>query len=411
MMHRPWTAGAVLLLVAATAPAQAPPKRSDAAIVLEIQRLCQGDPTLSDPLQQRQALVAGLRKVPALLAELKKNFPTSQYLPAAHSLALDALMLRRENGDQTVTDAQLAPVARQLATAKDDEFRAKGKFVLLESALIQAVARAKASVPASMPATSPAAMVARAEVIKQQLASAEKFVALANELPKTGHAPLALYLGGSLYLQGGREDPAIAAFDRLTRDYPKDPYSLKALMILVRLHTLAKRKELALAAKRRCVDHFGDSEAAQVYKSDIAQVECVGKAFFLHFTSARGKKIDVTKYKGKTVLVYFYVSLLDETTGAEAIKTMSALAKLAAEAKCVLLAVGADLKEDAKKVAAALNAAKIDTPNLLDPASQVAAQYGVLMVPSVAVVSPQGKLKRIITAAEIVPAVRKALSQ
>ena len=74
-----------------------------------------------------------------------------------------------------------------------------------------------------------------------------------------------------------------------------------------------------------------------------------------------------------------------------------------------MLAVGADLKEDAKKVAAALTAAKIDTPNLLDPATRVAAQYGVLLVPSVTVISPKGKLAAIVTDIDIVPAVRKAL--
>jgi len=261
-----------------------------------------------------------------------------------------------------------------------------------------------------MPASAPAVRAAQAEVTRRQRLFAAKFVALAGELPKTACAPLALYVGAGLHLQSGQAKPAIAAYDRLVLDYPKDPCSLDALMILVRLHTAAGRHAQALAAKRRCVDHFGSSEAAQAYKADIARAESLGKPFFLRFRSARGQSIDITKLKGKTVLVYFYVSALDGPAGGQALKTMGALAKLAAERGCVLLAVGADPADSATKVAAALNAAKIDTPNLLDPESQVAAQYGVMMVPSVTVVSPKGLLSDIITTADIVPAVSKTLA-
>ncbi len=402
-----WAILSVALAAHAGAPVTRPADRSDAAIVLEIQRLLDGDPTLSDPAQRSAALRRGLRKVPTLIAELERNFPDSRYRQAACGMALDALVVRRELGDKTVTGAHIAAAARRLlAMATDDEYRAKARFALLESELIEALGRAGAGAAASMPASAPATQA----VARRQLEIARKFVALAEDLPATGHAPPALYLGGGLYLQGGRESLAVGVYGRLTRNYPKDPCSLKALMILVQLHTRAGRGELALAAKRRCVDHFGDSEAAAKYRADIARAEGVGKPFFLRFRSARGRRVDVTRHKGKTVLVYFYVSLLRPPMGGETLRTMSDLAKLAAETKCVLLAVGADDPAKTAQVARALEQAKISAPNLLDPQSKVAAQYGVLMVPSVVVVDPAGRLRSIVTAADIVPAVRKVVA-
>ena len=403
-------AAAVLLAAVAAMPDAS--ERSDAAIVLEIQRLTDPDPTLTDPDQQRLARLANLRRIPALLAELEKRFPKSRYRPAATSLAVDALIMRQQLGDKTVRRADIVVAAKRLISAADnDEFRAKGKFILLETALIKAFGLAPTTAQASMPSTLPATTSAsRPADAKKQIAFAKKFAALAGEFPKTGYAPIGLYLAGGLYLNARAERAAVAAYDRLSRDYPKDPYSLQALMILVRLHTRAGRDKQALAAKRRCVDHFGDSDAATKYRADIAQAECIGKPFFLRFRSVRGKVVNVTKHRGRTVLVYFYISVLDEELRDWSLEKMSGLVKLAAEKKCIFLAVGADQPDDAEKVAAVLKAKKIDTPNLLDPDGRVASQYGVLMVPAVAVVGPDGKLKNIVSAVDIVSAVRKALA-
>ncbi len=403
-------AAAVLLVTAAAAPDAS--TRSDAAIVLEIQRLTDPDPTLTDPAQQRLARLANLRKIPALMAELEKRFPRSRYRAAAASLAVDALIMRQQLGDKAIRRADIVAAAKRLIAAADsDEFRAKGKFVLLETELIEAVGLAAATTQASMPATLPAtASASRPAAAKTQIAFAKKFAALAGEFPKTGYAPVGLYLAGSLYLNARAEKPAVAAYERLSRDYPKDPYSLEALMILVQLHARAGRGKQCLAAKRRCVDHFGDSPAAAKYRADIAQSESIGKPFFLRFRSVRGKVVNVTEHKGKTVLVYFYVSVLDEGMRAWTLEKMSGLAKLAAGKKCVFLAVGADGRDDAEKVAALLDAIKIDTPNLLDPDGRVASQYGVLLVPAVAIVGPDGKLRNIVSAVDIVAAVGKALA-
>lgn len=238
---------------------------------------------------------------------------------------------------------------------------------------------------------------------------ARKFTCLADDLPRTSYAPAALFQAGGLYLQAEREPSALASFGRLERDYPKDPFALKGMMVLVQLHTRAGRTEEALAVKRRVVANFSGSAAAIKYRADIAKAECVGKPFFLRFRSVRGRAVNVRDHRGKTVLVYFYASLVEPDLAERAAEEMSSLAGLAAERGCVLLAVGADREADKDKVAAALKARNLQTPNLLDPDSQVARNYGVLFVPAVAIVGGDGKLKDIVSDAEILSAVRKAL--
>ncbi len=197
--------------------------------------------------------------------------------------------------------------------------------------------------------------------------------------------------------------------ERLIKDHAKDANSLKAMMVLVQMHTQRNRPDKALEVKKRCVETFPDSAAALKYKADIAQYDCLGKPFFLRFKSAQGETIKVGDYKGKCVLVYFTTSLADpELAGGEA-KTLKGLSELAGRVGGVLLAVTADKDEDTDKVLAILKLKDLATPVLLDPDGQAASQYGVLIMPAVAMVGPDGNLKEILADSDIVPAVRRAL--
>jgi len=402
---------AVAICAAAGAGRGAPPDRSDAAIVLEIQRLLSLEIAVEDPDRQREAILAKLREVPALVGALEEKFPDSEYRPVAYSLALDALTLRRQAGDETVTCEQMSRAARKLlSVAGNDDLRVKARFVLLEVTAVEVLSAPEAAVHPTTTSSRPAVPTTTSKpAAGARLASlARRFVALADEFPKTIYAPAALFQGGGIFLEARRDDAAVAVYDRLSRDYPKDPFTLKALMILVQLHGQAGRTEQALQAKRAVVERFPGSSAAIKYRADIARVECLGKPFFLRFRSVRGRQVNVRRHKGKTVLVYFYASIVEAELTDRVAGEMSALAKLAAGRGWVLLAVGADRADDAEKVAGILNDRKIDTPNLIDSDTKVARNYGVLFAPAVAVVDAEGKLRDIVSDTDIVAAVRKA---
>jgi len=401
-----------VLAAAAPAGAQtAPAERSDVAIVLEIQQLLIPDRQVDDPVLRDKMLLKDLRKVPALMAAFESKFATSRHRPVAWSLAVSAMVMRRQIGDRTVTSDGIIQAAKTLvASSTQAKYQAQGRLVILEVTADEALALAlKVPATATVSSRPAATQAARARHKKMAGAYAGQFVRFADRYAKTTFAPPALYNAGGMYLEAGRENAAVAAFDRLSRDYAKDPLALKALMILVQLHARAGRPDKALAAKRRCVQNFEDSPAAMKYRADIAQAECLGKPFFLRFRSVRGRAFNVCDHRAKTVLVYFYALVSEEGLTERVTTTMANLGRLAQQTGCVLVAVGADEKTRSKKVAAILDGAKIDTPNLLDPEGKVATQYGVLFVPAVAVVAPGGKLKAIVTHADIVPAVRKAL--
>jgi peroxiredoxin len=406
------------------------PERTDTALVLEIQRRMDVAASVDDPERRRATLIAQLRRVPPLAAELEERFPHSKYLAAGLSMAVDALVLRREAGDEKVSCKEIVAAAEKLADSADrEDFQAKGRLVALRWSLRGDVlaarrewekARSAASRPATasrptatQPASRPAVCPAER---KLRRAYARKAAALAARFPETLHAPVALHLAGSLHLAADEQAEAVKAFDRLTVNYPKDPLSLEALIALADLHRRAGRDEKALAAKRRCVDHFdrvADPELAMIvaqFKRDIALAECVGKPFFLRFASVDGERFNIGDHKGKTVLVYFVLSLVDGEYAAEDRASLAAMSKLAAQRGCVLAAVCADSREAAPKVLAAAKKAGLDVPILLDARSRVAAQYGVLTVPAVAVVGPKGKLREVIARDPIVEQVRTALT-
>jgi peroxiredoxin len=397
--------------------AQAEVQENEAAIVLEMSRLMEEDPTLPDPDQRRQALLANQRQVPPLLEAMDRKFPAGRHRPLAHSLALEALGLRRSLGDGQVTPEAIAATARALlALSQDEGLRAQAEFTLLQVALEQIPVPATApSTAATAPGTRPAAA---------QLADlAGRFVRLAGDYPRTHYAPPALFLAGGLYLELDRGQPAeapgsnpsrfgglaVAAFDRLSRDYPKDPCTLKALMVLVQLHTQGGRAAEALLAKRRCVENFPDSPAALKYRSDIAQAETVGKPFFLRFKSVQGQNVDVRDWRDRTVLVYFFLTLSDEKLAPQVVADLRGLARLANQHKAALIGVGADEPEQADKVAKVLADAAIDAPVLIDGEGKVAQQYGVLLVPSVVLVAPGGAMRQIVSSADIVADVGRVL--
>jgi peroxiredoxin/TolA-binding protein len=388
---------------ATSAPTTAPlaGDRSDATIALEIQALLAVDDTIVDEVEQTRAILDNLKKVPALIEEMDKSFPGSKYRAAAHSLGIDALLMRRKVGDPQATTAAVAAAAdKMLAASSTDLYRCKAKFIALQVAALDAL---DAATVTTQTASRPA------KAIEQTCAVAEKFVRLAEEYPHTELAPDAMYLAAGLYLEMGRADSAITVYERLLADHPKDSSSLKAMMVLVQLYD-QRNPAKAMDIKRRCVAQFPDSTAAMKYKADIAQADCLGKPFILRFRSVQGDKINLRDYKGKPVLVYFAATLADAQLGPGEIKTLAGLAALATDRGAGMLAVSADKEEDGPLAAAALAIRKVAVPLLIDPDNKVATQYGVLILPAVAVVDADGNLRDVLSDANMAAAVKKSLA-
>jgi peroxiredoxin/TolA-binding protein len=379
---------------------------SDVAILLEMNKLAAPDETIEDDAQRRQALLKNVRKIPQLLQTFEKDYPKSKYLGDAYSITLEALIFMQQMQGGSVTAEQIGRAAKRLLeVTQDDRMRAQGSFVLLELEADQKIKEhAKQAATASAPAgaSRPAMASAPSRVPPPLTSVGDGFLKLARQYPQTIYAPMALYQGAGYYLESAREDLAIAAMNQLAKDYPKDPLSLKAVMVLVQLHSRRDEAALATSAKKRCVEQFPDSAAAAKYKADIALEESLSKPFFLRFRSVDGQQVDVQQHKGKPVLVYFFGSLSDEKLGQQTLKELAELAALAKRHGAALIAVGADESQDAEVVAKKLKDSGLAVPTLLDAEGKVAENYGVMLLPSVGVVGTDGKLH------DIAPSIKQA---
>lgn len=262
---------AVLAALALAGPALAQPApRSDAAIMLDIQKLARPDASIADRDLQTKAMIANLRKIPCLVRELEKDHPRSEYLNDAYSLAINALLLVRQAEGGHDLDADIRHMAARLKeNSREESFSAQAGYVLLtmdaQDAFI-AASQPAASAPA---ATQPTARLAEV---------AAGMVALAGKYPHSDEAPMALYTAAGIYLQIEQTAPAIAALDRLARDYPKDHQAMDALMILIQLHQRQGDSKAVRADKQRFVDQYPDSPVASKYRADLAPAKMPASA-------------------------------------------------------------------------------------------------------------------------------------
>lgn len=392
---------AVIALICPAVPAQESPP-SDAAIILEIQRLARPDVSIADKDKQTEALVANLRKIPPLVRELEKAHPHSQFLNDAYSLAINALLLVRQASGGHDLDADIRHMAARLqANSREEAFSSQALYVLLtmdaQDAFIAASQPAASAPAGSQPASRLADVAGR-------------MVALADKYPRSTEAPAALYTAAGIYLQIDHTPPAVAALERLAHDYPKDQEAMEALMILVQLHQRAGDAKAVAADKQRFVEQFPDSPVTLKYRADLAAADKLGGPVNLRFQAADGRQVDLAAWRGKKVLILFHAGIApkgftDFTTG-----VLKELEALAASRGYALAAVGPDDESAAAKVTEILHQKGIAAPDLIDPEGKAAQAVGVTFLPSVAVVGEDGKLQKIISGGDLMKQVKAELA-
>lgn len=392
-----WPIACTVLALAAFAAAQevaTAPVETAEVVILRMQALLPSDITIADPVARRAEHVPRLRQLLALAETFDRRWPSHPYRAHAKSMLLDALSILREAGDPAGSDQALEVAAQDLlAGPADRNDQAKAQYVLL-GVRLHRLLTAPATQPASGPATATAS--APADRTQQMAEIAEQYVRLAERYGKTDYAPVSLYAAVHVCLEIGRDARAVEVIDRLAAAHPKDPITLESLLILVRLHANAGRAEAALDAKRRVVAMFGDTQAARIYRADIARAECIGREFLLRFAGADGRRFNIRDFRGRAACVYFFASAVDDEQADAAAKDIGELRKALGE-QSVVAAVGGDRRADGPKVVAALMARGVDLPLLLDDQAQVAEHYGVAIVPCAAIVDADGKLVDIVS--------------
>jgi thiol-disulfide isomerase/thioredoxin len=166
------------------------------------------------------------------------------------------------------------------------------------------------------------------------------------------------------------------------------------------------RKYYAALAKDYAATEWGKKAAGALRRLDL-----VGKPIALKATDIRGQSVDLSQYRGKTVLVTFWA-----TWAGPAKRDLPELAKLYAKFKpkgFEILAI--DLDNEKADLDAFLQASPLPWPQVFEPGgmeSRLATEFGVISLPTMLLVDPEGKVvnRSLRTAAELEILLDKSLT-
>jgi len=196
------------------------------------------------------------------------------------------------------------------------------------------------------------------------------FVSTYAKSPDAAEAMLQLAINAEF---SGKTDDAISWYTRITTDFPKDDLTPKAI-----------------GAKRR--------------------LESVGKVIPLTGKTLEGQAFDLTKAKGKIVLVHYWATWAD--TGLPDLATIkSVLGKYGKD----FYAVGVNLDNNSKEAIDYVRKEKLSWPQLYEQGgmdSPLATNLGVLTLPTMILVGKDGRvINRNINAGELDAELKKLLTR
>jgi thiol-disulfide isomerase/thioredoxin len=196
------------------------------------------------------------------------------------------------------------------------------------------------------------------------------------------------------------------------KDHAKSEEAPDALLQLASNHEFNGEEDEAKQFYTQLVREFADTEPGKKGVGALRRLDLVGKALTLKGAGLKGETVDVAQYRGKTVAVVFWHS------GYEAVrKELPELAKVGQKHKdkgLVLVGVNLDGGERAP-LDSFLRSSGLPWPQIVEPQGmdgKIANDYGILSLPTLFVVDPQGKVanRTIRTAAELDRLMEKPLA-
>lgn len=177
--------------------------------------------------------------------------------------------------------------------------------------------------------------------------------------------------------------------EQFVKDHPGSPDGAEAMLQLAIAQEFAGNEEKAIHWYDQILKSYASSMPAHKASGAKLRLESVGKPMRLRGTTLQGSALDLSQYRGKTVLIQYWA------TWCEPCKVdMARLKELQAEyAKQGFVIIGVNLDNTREEVVSYVQAERIPWAQLHEPGgleSRLANEMGILTLPTMILVDPKG---------------------
>jgi len=210
------------------------------------------------------------------------------------------------------------------------------------------------------------------------------------KLPDVAYSRITLLMHHTPNPDGVQRETLVAYVRKFQKDYPSDHRLANLLAEMASLYDSdpeTKRQLLEEALR-----YAGDDAVKQRINDDFKRLAMLGRPVELKFDSVQGEPIDVTKYRGKVVLVYFFANWARPS-----VLGLIEVKRIADQfPKNKVQALGISLDKSKEALTATMTKAGIDFPVYFDGKgweSPLARSLGINALPTAWVLDRSGNLR------------------
>jgi thiol-disulfide isomerase/thioredoxin len=182
----------------------------------------------------------------------------------------------------------------------------------------------------------------------------------------------------------------LKTLEQYINEYPTVTDAAEAMLQLAISQEFAGQEDEAKKWYGRIVNEFPDAAAAKKAAGAQTRLDSVGRELSLTGSTLQGDRVDLTQFRGKVVVVQYWA-----TWSAPARADMATLKDMSNKYGRSLAIVGVSLDNNVKDLNAYLTENPLPWPQIYEAGgldSRPANTFGILTVPVLVLVDPQGKV-------------------